>query len=304
MPAVLVGIAAIGVALLLLLVAYALTVLFTPIIEGLLREIPFIGGVLARKAKAALDWAGSKILAYTNTGVHLVTGWFKGMADAYQDFVDAVNAFIVDLPAKLDHLVHVTVHDIVKAFVNPVRDLVHAAQADATDALAKAEAIADLPLSHFKGIDHGVTTQLDHLRDIVENVDLPDLHRTLDRAIQRAADAAAADVSGLGSFVDDEFAKVWGFLGDIPLQKLLELLTAVPALALLVQVITSEAGLDTEACRSKVKGICSADPGAWAALLDIAGAALLWMGLREFVQLTQDFARETLPTVLEMVRGN
>lgn len=303
MPAVLVALAAVGVALLVLLVAYALAVLFTPIIEGVLREIPFVGGVLANKAKSALDWASAKVISYANTGLHMLTAFFNAMTDLHRDFVDAVNAFLVELPGKLDHLLHVSVHEIVKAFVDPVRDLVHAAQADATSALSTLDNLDTLPLSHFKGIDAGVDTALDRLHTLVRNVDLP---HVLDQATTAAGglfDAAEGDIADLRDVVVGDVGALWDFIGRIPLDELIALLTAVPALVGLVELVTTESGLNNEACRSKVKNICSTDPSAWQALLDIAGVALLWGGLAEFVQLTRDFASETLPTIMEVARG-
>lgn len=302
MPVV-VALAAVGVALLLLLVAYALSVLFTPIIEGVLKQVPFVGGVLANKAKGALDWASGKVIGYANTGLHTLVSWFNGLTGAYGDFVDAVNAFIVGLPDQLYHLLHVSVHDVVKSFVNPIRDAANAAQTDATSALSQLSAIDDLPLSHFKGIDAGVETALDRLHTLVRNVDLP---HVLDQATTAAGglfDAAEGDIADLRDVVVGDVGALWDFIGRIPLDELIALLTAVPALVGLVELVTTESGLNNEACRSKVKNICSTDPSAWQALLDIAGVALLWGGLAEFVQLTRDFASETLPTIMEAARG-
>jgi hypothetical protein len=302
MPVV-VPIVAIGVALLVLLVAYALVVLFTPIIEGVLREIPFVGGVLAGKAKRALEWAAGKVVGYANAGVSTIEHWFHGLAASTRDFVDAVNAFIADLPDKLDHLTHVTVHEIVKAFVNPVRDAVHEAAADATDALATIAAIGDLPLSHFRGIEHGVDNKLGHLQDLIENVDLPDLHDVLERQLHGAETALGHRVDDVTGYVDEQFGRVWDRLEGIPLQQILEGLAAASVAGALVHVIANEAGLGRAECRSKVKQICATDPSAWSALLDVVGLTVEWVGIVEFVRLAQDFARESLPSMLELVRG-
>lgn len=303
MPAVLLPFVAVGVALLVLLASYALTVLFTPIIEGILKQVPFVGGVLASKAAAAGDWAANKIAAYANTTVDAVTSWFHGLATSARDFAASVNAYLVDLPGVLDHLTHVTVPALIRDAVNPVRATANAAEQDATDALAGIDAIAALPLTHFRGIEHGVRDLVDAARDIVENVDLPYLENTLDREIQRARDAADAGINDVGTLVDQEFGQVWDYINKIPLQQLLDGLAASAALGVLVQTITAEAGLDSAECRGKFKQVCSTDPAAWADLLALAGAAVVFPGLSSMFSAAREMFHELMPAVREVVNG-
>lgn len=295
---------AVAVALLCLLVALALTVVFTPIIEGMLRQLPLVGSHLAEWTRDAIAWARAPIIRAANSTVDTVRDWLLGWRDSIEDFVAATNAYLVELPARLDHLTHVTVHDIVKAFVNPVRAIATAAKDDAGYALAGVLSVFALPLNVFKGIEGDVAARLDHLRDVIKNVDLPELQRVFDQSIGGAVDVVEGEIAGLADFTDKEFDRVWTQLGQLPLDKLLALLREYPALAALVGVIALEAGLDNVLCRRKVKHICTTDVDAWEALLDVAGIALAWMGLREFVQLAQDFARETVPTVMGLVHGD
>lgn len=294
---------AVGVALLLLLVAYAFAVIVTPILEGMAKKVPVVGGYIARGIDAAVQWAYDKTLGYVTSGLAMLVRWFRGLVDSVRDFADAVNAFVVHLPDVLAELLHVNVHEIVHAFVNPVRDLARSAQRDADAALGAIDDLATRPLSTFRGIEHGVDAALDRLQELVENVDLPELHDVLDREIGRARDALDGQIGDLADVVAGDVAAVWGWVDSMPWQDLLALLSSVPALALLVRTITAEAGLDEAECRAKFRHVCGADPLAWAALLDIAGAALLWGGVEEFVRLAQDFAGETLPVIIGAVRG-
>lgn len=51
--------------------------------------------------------------------------------------------------------------------------------------------------------------------------------------------------------------------------------------------VVAEAGLDNAACRTKVRGICASDPGAWAATLGLFAALGFGLSLRELVPLTR-----------------
>lgn len=97
---------------------------------------------------------------------------------------------------------------------------------------------------------------------------------------QAAGAAALGAVSGLATGALDDLATIEGDLGALGTAGLI---AAIPALATLVRAIATEAGLESAACRSKVKGICGTDPSAWAGLLE--GALLLTgaLSLRELV---------------------
>lgn len=71
------------------------------------------------------------------------------------------------------------------------------------------------------------------------------------------------------------------------------LIASVPALALLLNAIATESGLENAACRAKVKGICGTDPRAWEALL--AGLAVVGFGfsLREIVEAATGVVSES-----------
>lgn len=302
MPVV-VGIGAIGVALLMLLVAYALTVLFTPLLEGLAREVPVVGGYIAKGIKAAMDYARHKIVSYVNTGVDLLRKWFVALTDAATDFVEAVNRAFVDLPGQLQHLKSVTVPRLIENAIGDVRADARAAATTADRLRADLSDVWTKPLSDFKGIEHGVTTRIDHALDTVRTIDLPNVLGDAELQAQRGIDRVHGEVGRLADRVDHDFNYLVDQIGKLPLTTILAQLASLAGAAALVDVIAREGGLDKAECRAKVKGICSTDPAAWQALLDVAGFALVWMGMREFVALAQDFARETLPTILEQMHG-
>lgn len=87
----------------------------------------------------------------------------------------------------------------------------------------------------------------------------------------QAAGKAALDViAGVAAGLGDDLASIEGAIGAAGVGALIG---AIPALATMVAAIATEAGLENAACRSKVKGICGADPGEWLGLLE--GAAFL-----------------------------
>lgn len=64
-----------------------------------------------------------------------------------------------------------------------------------------------------------------------------------------------------------------GLLNNQDLATLGGLMAAIPLLRAITSTIAVETGLENEACRSKVKGICGTDPSAWLGLLE--GLAVL-----------------------------
>lgn len=294
---------AIGVALLLLLIAYALTALLTPILEGMARSVPVVGGYIARGIDKAISYAASHLTKWAESGIGLCVGWVHGLWSSWSDFVDAVNAFIVDLPGKLDHLTHVTVHEIVHAFVNPVRDLAHDAHALAGDALDQVNALGRSVERDLHSFEGQVQGELQRTLDRLRNIDLPNLHGVIDREIDVAVGRVAGDLRDVTGWADHEFGRVWDQLHAIPLARLLDLLAASVGAFALLNVIANEAGLNRAECRDKVRNICSTDPDAWRALLEVAGFALAFVGIEEFLQLAQDFAREGLPLIEEAIGG-
>lgn len=303
MPVILVGFVAVGVALLALLIAYALTVIFTPILEGLARSVPVVGGYLARGVGGALDWAGREISKWANEGVHLVAGWLHGLSDVWDDFLAAVQAFAVELADSLDTFVTKTVPHLIQSAIADVRAEARAAAHEIAALVPRVGALERTLERELHGIEGTVRGELDRALDVIRNVDLPQLEHLLEREISASAGQVEGKLHDATTFADHEFARLWDALGKIPLQQLLELLATTAGAGALVNIIAREAGLDTAECRAKVRGICSTDPAAWQALLDIAGLALVWVGIEEFVRLAQDFARETLPPILEHVHG-
>jgi hypothetical protein len=302
-PEVLAPLVPLAVALLLLLIAYGLVVVLTPIIEGILREVPLVGGFLADKARHALDWIKAQLTGWFNSTVSLLVRWFTGLENVWRAFVEATDGYLVALPEHLAHIVQVTVPALIREALHPVRAEV-AALTQQVDALpADLADVFTKPLSDFRGIEHGVRGEVDALARTLRNVDLPDIRA---EAISGAADLALGaerEVADLRDRVDADLRWVIDQLGKLPLAQLLTQLAALSGTAALLQVITAEAGLDNAECRSKVRQICATDPNAWQALLEVAGFAALWAGLDVLIAEMQDFAGELLPLVEDALSG-
>lgn len=304
MPVVLVPFVAIGVALLALLVAYALAVLFTPLLEGIARNVPVVGGYVARGIGGALDYAARKITSWANEGVDLVAGWLHGLAESVREFVDAVNRYLVDLPDLLAHLKADVTPALLHTVVAPVRALALDAKRTADALAADLSDVFTKPLRDFKGIEHGVELRVDALHNIVRNVDLPNVLGAAETQAGRLFDVVEGDLHGLRDYSEHEFARVWDQLGKLPLEKLLQGLAAAGAAAALVNLIASEAGLDSAECRGKVKNICATDPAGWAQLLEtLALGAIAWGGLEELIGELQAVVADVGGAVIDLVRS-
>lgn len=83
-------------------------------------------------------------------------------------------------------------------------------------------------------------------------------------------DASIAGVKSIAVTVEDDLSTL---IGNNTLLGAAGLIAAIPLLSTLVSTIATETGLDNQACRQKVKGICATDPTAWANLL--GGLAVL-----------------------------
>lgn len=135
--------------------------------------------------------------------------------------------------------------------IGQVTDVYQAILTETAATLTSAEAYADF--------------QIDTVRQ--------DVHAVA-HAIESAAGAAADELPQLPALAWEDLQRIYN---GLDLSRLNGQLAAVPILGALVYALARDTGLDSAACRSKVKGICGTDAAGWAKLL--AGAALLEGGL-------------------------
>jgi hypothetical protein len=86
---------------------------------------------------------------------------------------------------------------------------------------------------------------------------------------------------------------IYGALGTATL------IASIPALATIVHAIASEAGLENQSCRSKVKDICRTDPSAWEDLLGGLVALGFVFSLPELVKIATPMAEGLAAVVRE-----
>lgn len=290
----------VAVGLLALLLALVLAVVATALVEGMAKQVPVVGGYIARGAGAAVDYAVSHVRSWSRTFTNAVTEWLVGLATGGRDLADAAARFAVSVVAQLDHLTHVTVHEIVKAFVNPVRDIAHDAQATAEQAQAGVDVLAREFGDRLEAIPRQIEREVTHLHNVISEVELPALGSALGHVIGQVEADAVGRIGDLRHYTDAEFDRVYRRLGDIPLARLLELLAAFGATAALVDVIANEAGLGRAECRSKVRGICSTDPAAWQQLLAATVPLFAWTSLRELLDLGVELVDAARPLLGEL----
>jgi hypothetical protein len=297
MPVLLAPIAVIGVALLSFILLYQYERLFGSPLDGLARTVPVIGGYLARGVRAAVAYGKNILTGYVMPAIVKLVDWLLGLAGTIEHFAAAVNAYLLDLPGHLDHLLHVSVHEVVKLFVNPVRSVANEALGDAAAAAHGVDVLARDVASRLHGIEGDVAQEIDRALDVVRNVDLPNVERVLRGELHHAVDGVAGDVAQVQDWAAGWFDDILGRLEDLPLDKLLAGAAAGTAAYALAQVIANEAGLGRAECRAKVKQICATDPRAWEHLLALAVPLFAFPGLRELVEV----ASELVPQLAEAV---
>lgn len=300
MPVLLAPLVVWAVILLSFVALYIYEQLFGSPLEGLARSVPVVGGYLARGVKAAVSYGKATLTKYTLGPLDKLVDWFMGLAASVGNFVAAVNAFMVELPSMLDHLTHVTVHNIVKAFVDPVRATANEAEKDATSALHGIDVVERELEAKFVGIEGSVRSSIDHAVNVIRNVDLPDLEHVLEGKIGDVANTAAGDVQQVSDWAGGWIDYLLDQLQRLPIEQLLEGLAAVAGTAAIVRVIEQEAGLDNPQCRAKVKAICQTDPAAWLKLLAGVVALFAFPGLQAIVETAQKTVGLLDPVVREI----
>lgn len=297
MPVLLAPIVVIGVALLSFIALYQYERLFGSPLDGLARTVPVIGGYIARGVRAAVSYGKGILAGYVMPAIDKLVDWLLGLAGTIEHFAAAVNAYLVELPGQLDHLLHVSVHDVVKLFVNPVRSVANEALSDAAAAAHGVDVLARDVASRLHGIEGDVAQEIDRALDVVRNVDLPNIEHVLRGELHDVAGVVEGEVAQVQDWAAGWIDDLLGRLDGLPIEDLLAGAAAGTAAYAIAQVIANEAGLGRAECRAKVKQICATDPRAWEHLLALAIAPFAFPGLRELI----DVASELVPQLAEAI---
>lgn len=129
------------VALAMLVLALVCTIVVISLLERISFEIPHIGEVhipgihrIARAVEGAWrDWLVPHL--------HVLTGWLDNVATHVRELPHALADFTTDLARQLDHYAHTVVHQVIQAFLRPVRIAANEAH---TLAVGAAAAVIDL----------------------------------------------------------------------------------------------------------------------------------------------------------------
>lgn len=116
--------------------------------------------------------------------------------------------------------------------------------------------------------------------------------------VRSSVGAIADQLAAVGATAAGELQDIYGLDADsirrvldrLDLSKVVDLGAGLVLVRALTEAIAAEAGLDSAACRSKVKGVCSVDASAWAGLLASLAAVGLAFDLRQLVSFAETLA--------------
>lgn len=297
---------AIGVAFLMLLVAYAATVLITPILEAVLRRIPLIGGRLATWAAEGVQYAYNRISGWVTVHIRTMVGWLSTFTDTIIGHAQALTALADATLAAFEHLVTVTLPREIRAGIRDVKDTADRAYTTAHNAAVDISNLDDAVTTRIHDARRAVERELSDGIDTVER----DLRAEIDRKIARGIgdlrndvlgrlqglegeiSGAEADIRGevatrlrgIEAEIGTDVATVEGDIERLGIPGIAQKIAELAGAAAIVDVIVNEAGLGRAECRAKVKGICSTDPSQWDNMLAGLLALDFGIGLRELIE--------------------
>lgn len=296
-----VALGAILVASLLIAFYLSYTQSLEPLLQYLADETPVVGKYVRR----AIDAVGRRLRNAWNVAIAASTGllasFIDGISDRIRDFLGSVTAFATKVASTIEWLVEKKIPDEIADAVRPIRNLARDAAQDASDAAKAIDRLRDRVETDIHGIEGTVQAKIDAATRAIRNVDLPELERTLGREIGAAERSLSHDIDLLDRRLEHELGNLLGKLNDIPLDKLLPLIVAVPAIGALVDIIATESGLDKTECRGKVKNICSTPVDEWANLLDDLIPVALAFSLTEIFQVIYEVGNDWIPDIAEVL---
>lgn len=191
----------------------------------------------------------------------------------------------------------------------------HGAEGYASEAVAKLRAAEEASIGNVASIAQAAQQAADEaLREIPQAVSTAEAAavaaaaRAEQAAVATAEQAASAALAASDAAATQALALVKAIALDAEqgvgdLQRYIDslglagLVAAVPALALLVNTIATDSGLDNQACRSKVKGICGTDANVWSDLLGLLVPVALAFDFKALYEAANAIAGEAAAIV-------
>lgn len=243
--------------------------------------IPLVGGWIASGARdvehAVIRYLEAAIAADLDAASNLLRGLVSVFTWPAQEIRHLANQAY----AALDHLYHVSVHTIVKAFLVPV----HQELARLAGDFVAAEEFATAKVEH--AVASLERQGFDTFRTIAH--DTAAAITAAEVTIRHELDAGVAKAEAVGEAALHDLRD---FEKLAPAAALAALLAAFPALRALVNTTVAESGLDNPECRSKVRGVCTTDPRHWENLLASLVAIGAVVSLPELVRFAKSLTGE------------
>jgi hypothetical protein len=120
-------------------------------------------------------------------------------------------------------------------------------------------------------------------------------------AVNRLQTIEAEAISALGQAEGATAGELRDLLDGQAVGDIAAIIASVPFLQALVKTLESETGLDNEACRTKVKGICSTPSSSWSRLIGLLSLTAEWPGLDELTEGIADMTADVVDGVEALI---
>lgn len=276
-------------ALLLLALAFAATIIVVALLERIEIDIPHIGSVGIPRIDRIARAVERTIRTWVAEHVRLLVGWIDNVATHLREFPFEVAETFTRWAKAFDHYAHVVVHDVIKAFLRPVRTVANAAAATATAAAAGLVDLRADARAWVRAAEAAATAGLADLRGDVRGW-IADARRDLTAAIGAVAGTLHGDVLPRLGTLEDIVPGLRGAIDDLRglynrvaewFLPIAAVFSGAAALALLRHV---------NDCRARSDRLCQTDPSF---LDELLGLAFLGASMSEI----QAFVRSTAPAV-------
>lgn len=286
-----------AVGFLLVLIAAVISILFKPQLTALAEALP-VGAKYVQKAiDSIIAYTYRQIMSYAQTAIDEVVKWL----DHTEKMLRAVPSELVDFATatanRLWHVVHVETHDIVKAFVNPVRAIARGAEDMATDAWTNVQALDTLMLNSFKALGRELAREVYAPLERIQTVTIPNVRADIAAARAYAATLTNDVVLPRVGELELDLDRIKAKLREVPDY----LRDALPWIATVSGAITAAQAVDAirsaHRARHKIDRLCELDLDDFDELLDFTSVLL---GAGAIVAAVEIAARNAEP-VLELL---
>lgn len=288
MPVVLAP-AALWTAFILACLVLAAVIVIVALLEKISFRVPGVGDVHIpgiRRIAGAIEDAWRDWL---RPHLNILTGWLDNVATHLREFPREVSDFATVLARRLDHYVHTRSHQVISAFLRPVRTLATEAK---TLAAAATAGLVDL---------RGDARAWVRAAEAAATAAITDLRGDARRWVREAEAAATAAIAAVHQLVVEGVLPRIGAIEDalpgirIDLDDLRGLYNRVAEWFLPIAAVFSGAAAlallrHVNDCRARSDRLCSTDP---AFLDELLGLAFIGMSISEL----QAFIRSTAPAV-------